>query len=138
MICQTLTVLGQLYTGNCKSEFEKYLAILRRQKRIHSQKEAFIRKCSEQFLKIHGRETVMESFISTVTACKFPEEDLHHRNSPMAFAKYSVCNKMAYASTQVRQNPNNRLVTVSSCHVTYAFQRESTLCSCLNVKELLA
>ena len=28
--------------------------------------------------------------------------------------------------------------TVCSCHVTYAFQRESTLYSCLNVKELLA
>ena len=30
------------------------------------------------------------------------------------------------------------LLTVCSCHVTYAFQSESTLCSCLNVKELLA
>ena len=29
-------------------------------------------------------------------------------------------------------------LTVSSCLVTYAFQSESTLCSCLNVKELLA
>ena len=30
------------------------------------------------------------------------------------------------------------LMTVSFCHVTYAFQSESTLYSCLNVKELLA
>ena len=30
------------------------------------------------------------------------------------------------------------LLTVCSCHVTYAFQSESTLYSCLNVKELLA
>ena len=29
-------------------------------------------------------------------------------------------------------------LTVCSCHVTYAFQREATLYSCLNVKELLA
>ena len=29
-------------------------------------------------------------------------------------------------------------VTVCSCHVTYAFESESTLYSCLNVKELLA
>ena len=29
-------------------------------------------------------------------------------------------------------------LTVCSYHVTYAFQSESTLCSCLNVKELLA
>ena len=28
-------------------------------------------------------------------------------------------------------------LTVSSCHVTYAFQSESTLYSCLNVKKLL-
>ena len=30
------------------------------------------------------------------------------------------------------------LETVCCCHVTYAFQNESTLYSCLNVKELLA
>ena len=29
-------------------------------------------------------------------------------------------------------------LTVCSCHVTYAFQSESTIYSCLNVKELLA
>ena len=29
-------------------------------------------------------------------------------------------------------------LTVSSCHVTYAFQSESTLYICLNVKELLS
>ena len=29
-------------------------------------------------------------------------------------------------------------VTVCSCHVTYVFQSESTLYSCLNVKERLA
>ena len=31
-----------------------------------------------------------------------------------------------------------KVLTVCSCHVTYAFQSESTLYSCLNVKELLA
>ena len=31
-----------------------------------------------------------------------------------------------------------RNMTVCSCHVTYAFESESTLYSCLNVKELLA
>ena len=42
-------------------------------------------------------------------------------------------------------NYNKRLLsrirfvcTVCSCHVTYAFESESTLYSCLNVKELLA
>ena len=29
-------------------------------------------------------------------------------------------------------------LTVCSCHVTYTFESESTLYSCLNVKELLA
>ena len=33
---------------------------------------------------------------------------------------------------------HNERLTVCSCHVTYAFQNESTLYSCLNVKELLA
>ena len=29
-------------------------------------------------------------------------------------------------------------LALCSCHITYAFQNESTLCSCLNVKEFLA
>ena len=33
---------------------------------------------------------------------------------------------------------NQKISTVCSCHVTYTFQSESTLFSCLNVKELLA
>ena len=33
---------------------------------------------------------------------------------------------------------NDFLIDCSSCHVTYAFQSESTLYSCLNVKELFA
>ena len=33
---------------------------------------------------------------------------------------------------------SNINLTVCFCHVTYAFQSESTLYSCLNVKELLA
>ena len=33
---------------------------------------------------------------------------------------------------------NINVLTVCSYHVTYAFQSESTLYSCLNVKELLA
>ena len=32
----------------------------------------------------------------------------------------------------------NSKIIVCSCHVTYSFQSESTLYSCLNVKELLA
>ena len=35
-------------------------------------------------------------------------------------------------------NETNQIVTVRSYHVTYTFQSESTLYSCLNVKELLA
>ena len=31
-----------------------------------------------------------------------------------------------------------KILTVCSCHVTYAFESESTLYSCLNVKEFLA
>ena len=35
-------------------------------------------------------------------------------------------------------NLNDKLMTVCSFHVMYAFQSESTIYSCLNVKELLA
>ena len=35
------------------------------------------------------------------------------------------------------QEIHNMIVAVCSCHVTYAFQSESTLYSCLNFKELL-
>ena len=38
----------------------------------------------------------------------------------------------------IKSNKSKECMTVCSCHVTYAFQSESTLYSCLNVKELLA
>ena len=39
---------------------------------------------------------------------------------------------------QTQERSLNYILTVCSCHVMYAFQSESTLYSCLNVKELLA
>ena len=44
------------------------------------------------------------------------------------FVKFLVCIKLTPA-------PLN--LTICSCHVTYVFESESTLYSCLNVKELL-
>ena len=41
-----------------------------------------------------------------------------------------------YQEINQRKSYSKKL-TVCSCHVTYAFQSESTLYSCLNVKELL-
>ena len=41
-------------------------------------------------------------------------------------------------SSVAKQDQIPTFLTVCSCHVTYAFQSESTLYSCLNVKELLA
>ena len=46
-----------------------------------------------------------------------------------------------YAGQNVSRKVNDRrlsFLTVCSCHVTYAFQSQSTLYSCLNVKGLLA
>ena len=47
-------------------------------------------------------------------------------------------NKFLSNPELLAQNPNLNHLTVCSYHVTYAFQSESTLYSCLNVKELLA
>ena len=41
-------------------------------------------------------------------------------------------------SSSLHVFPTSAIMTVCSCHVMYAFQSESTLYSCLNVKELLA
>ena len=53
----------------------------------------------------------------------------------------SLFNKVAglHACNFIKKKLQHRCfpVTVCSCHVTYAFQSESTLYSCLNVKELL-
>ena len=38
----------------------------------------------------------------------------------------------------IRKSKQTNNMTVCSCHVTYVFQIESTLYSCLNVKQLLA
>ena len=43
-----------------------------------------------------------------------------------------------HISSECKWKFNGRNCTVCSCHVTYVFQSESTLYSCLNVKELLA
>ena len=51
------------------------------------------------------------------------------------FAKDYVSNFFE-ETFMIKKVKNN--MTVCSCHVTYAFQSESTLYSCLNVKELLA
>ena len=51
------------------------------------------------------------------------------------------CNSMPYSAYLwggLIKNKGGVGLTVCSCHDTYAFQSESTLYSCLNVKELLA
>ena len=53
----------------------------------------------------------------------------------------STRNLVAKKSTHnLKTNENHKIILLSvcSCHVMYAFQSESTLYSCLNVKELLA
>ena len=46
--------------------------------------------------------------------------------------------KQSWSFAKVAETENKEHLTVCSYHVTYAFQSESTLYSCLNVKELLA
>ena len=41
-------------------------------------------------------------------------------------------------NTRFEKTNKGKLMPVCSYHVTYAFQSESTLYSCLNVKEILA
>ena len=54
--------------------------------------------------------------------------------------KLAKITSMELHSTELHsaKNENKHKYTVCSCHVTYAFESESTLYSCLNVKELLA
>ena len=66
----------------------------------------------------------------------------------MRLSRWSICNnkKSIFVSqgsglfdSLGLNTPQNRIkMTVCFYHVTYAFQSESTLYSCLNVKELLA
>ena len=44
----------------------------------------------------------------------------------------------AEAKYPINFTQSEEYLTVCSCHVTYAFESESTLYSCLNVKELQA
>ena len=55
------------------------------------------------------------------------------------FDEYTNENKIEHNSKwpYIPDNPY-RILIVGAYHVTYAFQSESTLYSCLNVKELLA
>ena len=47
-------------------------------------------------------------------------------------------NTISTSKITIYEKLSESIKTVCSCHVTYAFQSESTLYSCLNVKELLA
>ena len=53
------------------------------------------------------------------------------------FKKY-IYDPTSYLITRVNLYRIKQIWTVSSRHVTYTFQTESTLYSCLNVKELVA
>ena len=57
----------------------------------------------------------------------------------LRFENYEKCLEATQLENKINQIEKNKIdITVCSCHVTYAFQSESTLYSCLNVKELLA
>ena len=53
---------------------------------------------------------------------------------------HMICNNLNHNSISLVLKPSTNLSLLTVCfyHVTYAFQSESTLYSCLNVKELLA
>ena len=51
---------------------------------------------------------------------------------------YAFFRNASYIYSMKRHSEHFSYMTVCFYHVTYAFQSESTLCSCLNVKELLA
>ena len=59
----------------------------------------------------------------------------------MALTDYKFCSAHIYTCSELTIKVAiwwKNYLTVYSYHVTYAFQSESTLCSCLNVKELVA
>ena len=58
---------------------------------------------------------------------KLPISIVERKGATIIFKDSFLSNKMELIN-----------LTVYSCHVTYAFQSESTLYICLNVKELLA
>ena len=69
--------------------------------------------------------------------CPFPFRKLIWGYAPRKTASQKIPENInALEYTQIWKIPF--ILTVYSCHVTYTFQSESTLYSCLNVKELLA
>ena len=67
-------------------------------------------------------------------AMQFPRKLDQNGTEPYGFKM----NKCLPAVEEVNEFESDLVLTVCCYHVMYAFQSESTLCICLNVKELLA
>ena len=85
------------------------------------------------FLIYHGFKICQSSeYIRVLNISGFIKKTLHHIYALQGTDYFS-----GSAYTRVLNMPG-LYKAVCSCHVTYAFQSESTFYSCLNAKELLA
>ena len=90
--------------------------------------ETALTACHKEFKAILTRsEQAMEDWLASII------------NDPLYQAISEMLGTRSYQLVEFKDLFGNVIMlTVCSYHVTYAFQSESTLCSCLNVKELFA
>ena len=103
--------------------------------------EANIQESNDDDMKIEEDE--IDKIIKTSTKRKstFVSENLREKIKDFESSfdsEVKVFGRRPLYSRKKFKKANTDKVSVCSCHVTYAFESESTLRSCLNGKELLA
>ena len=83
------------------------------------------------FIKVNSFRPTNFIHIKELTVPKNLKNEWKQLLFKMIFLVWTKVDKMSVERIE-------HFLTVCSCHVPYAFQSESTLYSCLNVKELLA
>ena len=97
---------------------------------LNSARNATVRLSHFWNLDSHGQETIL--------APSADKQYLVHNNKTCSRQKLLKKNLFSKNYTTQLRFQGRSCMTACSYHVTYAFQSESTLYNCLNVKELLA
>ena len=109
------TTIGERYTGTTSMQYTKVTSI--------------------HYQTLSKRDTTWKIDVNNLSVCSLQDLLLLFLDKRNDFANKN--NEFYYRSIKKILTTINGM-TVCSCHATYVFQSESTLYSCLNVKELLA
>ena len=111
-----------------------YLLLLLETWNFNTQENLWVEKNNKDIHNLHNIQLLKKDYQLKLFPLKSNVKQSDIFRESMLLPCFLINNKHIFEGNQYY----SKLMTVCSCHVTYAFQSESTLYSCLNVKELLA